>query len=177
MMVLPVQGLPGGKKKKGNKNSKEGNGVQVNLIVDPGMLNGDHMDDEDDADEEESDSELSVPGTYSDRSRRSRRKRRAARRRGIFAGLALEAQWKHARKMLKWGTAVDALMFVAWGAEFVYILIGKRCPSGGFDGWLVCYPPCAKSRLILRYLQVRCVQRRDCGSLFVVLRFRLQHLF
>ncbi|KAF7796693.1 hypothetical protein EIP86_007876 [Pleurotus ostreatoroseus] len=138
MMVLPVQGPPGGKKNKGNKkNSKEGEGVQVNLIVDPGMFNGDR--DDDDADDDESDSEFSVPGTYSGRSRRSRRNRRAARRRGIFAGLALEAQWKHARKMLKWGMAVDVLMFFAWAAEFVYILIGKRCPSGSFDGWCDAY--------------------------------------
>ena len=135
MMVLPVQGLSGGKKKKDKKNAKRGEGVQVNLIVDPGMFNGGL--DEDDADEETSESEHTIPGTYSDRSRQSRRKRRAAKRRSIFAGLAMEEQWKHARKMLKWGMAVDVLMFFAWGAEFVYILIGKRCRSGSFDGWYV----------------------------------------
>lgn len=135
-MVLPVQGLPGGKSKKDKKNAKGGDGVQVNLIVDPGMFNRD-LDEDDDDDEEMSESEQTIPGTYSERSRRSRRRRRAAKRRGIFAGLAMEAQWKHARTMLKWGMAADVLMLFAWGAEFGYILIGKRCPSGSFNGWYV----------------------------------------
>lgn len=133
MMVLPVQGPPGGKSKKNKKDPKGGDGVQVNLIVDPGMFN--HDLDEDDEDEETSESEQTIPGTYSERSRRSRRRRRAAKRRSIFAGLAVEAQWKHARAMLKWGMAADVLMVFAWAAEFGYILIGKRCPSGGFNGW------------------------------------------
>lgn len=134
MMVMPVQGVPGGNpKKKGKKGAKEGGGdVQVNLIVDPGLFNGEL---DDDGDDETSESEYTVPGSYSGRSNRTRRQRRAAKRRSIFAGLALEAQWRHARKMLKWGMAVDIIMVFVWGAEFVYILIGKRCPSGSFNGW------------------------------------------
>lgn len=165
MMVLPVQGMPGGKpKKKGKKGEKGGDGVQVNLIVDPGMLNG-NMDDEDDdgdADSELSESEYTVPGSYSGRSHRTRRKRKAAKRRSIFAGLALEAQWKHARKMLKWGMMVDVLMFFAWGAEFVYILIGKRCPSGSFEGWYVSCP--IKSR------GARKLTRTSPGAIHIMLR-------
>ena len=59
------------------------------------------------------------------------------KRRGVFAGLALEAQWKEARKRLKVNAAVDAAMLLVWGAEFIFILWGKRCPSGQFDGWYV----------------------------------------
>ncbi len=136
MMVLPVSGLPGGKSKKKGRNKKgqgAGEGVQVNLIVDPGMFG--NRRDEEEAGDDDSESEYTVPGSYSGRSRGRGRGRRGHRRRSVFAGLAMEAQWKQARKLLKWGMTVDIVMFFAWAAEFVYILIGQRCPSGSFDGW------------------------------------------
>lgn len=134
-MVLPVPGLPNGKKpKKGKKGKGNGEGVQVNLIVDPGMFGGDRREDEYSEEEAEDQSEYTIPGSFGSRSNGRRRGRRG-RRRGVFAGLALEAEWREARKRLKWNTTVDVIMFVVWGALFVYILLGKRCPSGSFDGW------------------------------------------
>ena len=134
-MVLPVPGMPGGKSKgkKGKKGQGPGEGIQVNLIVDPGMFGG-RREDEYSEEEADSESEYTVPGSFGGRSRERRRVRKA-RRRGVFAGLALEAQWKEARKRLKINAAVDAMMLLLWGAEFVFILWGKRCPSGQFDGW------------------------------------------
>jgi hypothetical protein len=136
MMVLPVSSLPGGKQrgKKGKREKNSGDGVQVNLIVDPGILGGrrseeDYLDDE--ADDE---SEYTIPGLFGS-GRRGRRRAVRHKRRGIFEGLALEAQWKEARKRLKWYTVVDAVMMCLWGALFVFILLGRRCPSGSFDGW------------------------------------------
>ncbi|GJE90756.1 hypothetical protein PsYK624_069000 [Phanerochaete sordida] len=139
MMVLPVPGMPGGKSKakKGKKGQAAGEGVQVNLIVDPGLLGG-RRDDDDSDEDADTESDYTIPGSFGGRSRNRRRARRA-KRRGIFAGLALEAQWKEARKRLKINTAVDAVMLLLWGAEFVFILWGKRCPSGQFDGWCDSY--------------------------------------
>jgi hypothetical protein len=37
--------------------------------------------------------------------------------------------------MLKWAMAADVVCFVLWGTEFVVVLVGQRCPSGGFEGW------------------------------------------
>ncbi|KAI0372932.1 hypothetical protein BV20DRAFT_990363 [Pilatotrama ljubarskyi] len=139
MMVLPVQGLPGGKQKKGKKDKGgSGQGVQVNLIVDPTMFGRDSergRDEDEDIDEDESEA---LPGSYVGSSSAGRR-RRAPRRRGIFAGLAMEEQWRKARKVLKWGTTVDVLAMLLWGMEFVVILLGKRCPVGGFEGWCDAY--------------------------------------
>ena len=47
----------------------------------------------------------------------------------------MEEQWKRARKILKWGVTVDAILMLVWGMEFVLILLGKRCPVGGYLGW------------------------------------------
>ncbi|CAL1705140.1 unnamed protein product [Somion occarium] len=141
MMVLPVQGLPG---KKGGKKKKKGKGgmpgdVQVNLIVDPSMFGG--RPPAEDESEDASESEFGLPGSYTSSSRPGGRRRRGGgkRRRGIFEGLAVEAQWKRARKMLKWVMLVDVCGMVLWGSEFVFVLIGKRCPSGGFEGWCDAY--------------------------------------
>ncbi|KAI0695123.1 hypothetical protein BC835DRAFT_1273732 [Cytidiella melzeri] len=139
MMVLPVPGGQSGQKqKKGKKGNGRGEGVQVNLIVNPGMFARNSR--EEDEEEEFSEPESTNPGAYSS-SGRSRGKRRGHRhkRRSVFAGLALEAQWKLARKMLKRGMLIDVTMLFAWGAEFVYILIGKRCPAGSFSGWCDAY--------------------------------------
>ncbi|TFK92299.1 hypothetical protein K466DRAFT_582020 [Polyporus arcularius HHB13444] len=140
MMVLPVQGFPGGKP---NKKGKKGKGppdgsVQVNLIVDPTMFGRDPERGRDDDEFDEDDDSSAIPGSYSGASGAGQR-RRPPRRRGIFAGLAMEEQWKKARKVLKWGTTVDAFAMLLWGAEFVLILLGKRCPVGGYLGWCDAY--------------------------------------
>jgi hypothetical protein len=146
MMVLPVQQLPGGAKAKKNKGGKKGKkgggeaqGVQVNLIVDPGMFG---KDEESSGDE---DGREGMPGAYDEfgsaygssttRSGHKKGKRKKARRRGIFAGLAMEEQWRVARSALKKLLFFDIVMGVVWASEFVYALIGRRCPAGGFEGW------------------------------------------
>lgn len=146
MMVLPVQGLPGGKKAKKSKKKGEGgpgDGVQVNLIVDPGLFGGRGREEEED---EEADygSGSEMPGSYTSLSnssgqRKGKHRGRAAKRRGLFEGLALEAQWKRARKLLKWSMAVDVVGVVLWGGEFVLIMMGKRCIPGAFNGWCDAY--------------------------------------
>lgn len=135
-MVLPVQGLPGGKKgpkKKGGKKGKRGQhgggagDVQVNLIVDPTAF--ERREEEDS--EEDGEWGESIPGGY------GTGKRRRPRRRSVFAGLAMEEDWKRARGWAKKLAIIDVVGLVLWGAAFVFILIGKRCPSGGFEGWCV----------------------------------------
>ena len=135
LMVLPVHGMQGGKKPKGKKKKGAGgpgDGVQVNLIVDPTMFGGGGRDREEWGDEEEVE-EGSVPGTYD--GGKAEGKKKPPRRRGIFAGLAMEAQWKQARKQLKIQMAFDIVMALVWAVVFVIILLGKRCPVGGYLGW------------------------------------------
>lgn len=134
MMVLPVGGMQKGSKNAKGKKGEGGEGVQVNLIMNPDMFRGNRDEEEEDEDEY-SETGSSVPGTYTSSGRRRRRGGHRGKRRSVFAGLALEAQWQQARKMLKWSTFVDVLLFFLWGAVFVYVLIGKRCPAGAFDGW------------------------------------------
>ncbi|KAF5373886.1 hypothetical protein D9758_000691 [Tetrapyrgos nigripes] len=150
MMVLPVQGLPGGKKdkkkagkgKKGKGGMMPGGDVQVNLIVDPSIFGGRREEEEEEEDEERGDEwewergSSSMPGGFGSNSGNNRKKKRRAKRRSIFVGLAMEEEWKKARKWAKQITAVDSFGTVIWGAVFVFILIGKRCPAGGFDGCL-----------------------------------------
>ncbi|RPD66405.1 hypothetical protein L226DRAFT_500757 [Lentinus tigrinus ALCF2SS1-7] len=140
MMVLPVQGLPGGKPKKKGKKGKgpPGSSVQVNLIVDPTMFGRDPERGRDEDEDDEDDGSSAIPGSYSGASSAGQR-RRTPKRRGIFAGLAMEEQWKKARKVLKWGVTVDAFGMLLWGMEFVLILLGKRCPVGGYLGWCDAY--------------------------------------
>ncbi|KAG7092623.1 hypothetical protein E1B28_008966 [Marasmius oreades] len=148
MMVLPVvQGLTG---KNGTKNKKQGGGkkykggpgpggdVQVNLIVDPTMFGNGGRQEEDDASDEEYNeyygSSASMPGAYG-----PSRKKRKPRRRNVFVGLQMEEEWKRARGFLKKVATMDVLGVVVWGAVFIFILIGKRCPIGGFNGWCNAY--------------------------------------
>ncbi|KAF7975823.1 hypothetical protein HWV62_8371 [Athelia sp. TMB] len=130
MMILPVAGGMKGKKgKKGKKGMGNGNDVQVNLIVDPGMF---QPPQEEDFDENES-----MPGSFAPYggSQQGGPPRRKRPRRSIFAGLAMEEQWRSARRTLKWAMCFDVVCMVLWGAEFVLILMGQRCPSGAFGGW------------------------------------------
>ncbi|KAJ7775020.1 hypothetical protein B0H16DRAFT_1303187 [Mycena metata] len=142
MMVLPVSGLPGGKKNKpkGGKKGKKGQpgmsgDVQVNLIVDPNAFGAGRQDEDDDDTDEDEDG--SVPGSFDPTA--ARRKRKRAKRRSVFAGLAMEEDWKRARSWAKKIAAVDVLGIILWGAVFIIIMIGKRCPSGAFDGWCNAY--------------------------------------
>jgi hypothetical protein len=92
--------------------------------------------------EEEEDDELydpledyssSVPGSYTPL-RRPRPKKKP-RRRGFMEGLALERAWARARsnhKVQMWSCAAGMIL---WAAVFGIVIIGKRCPSGGFEGW------------------------------------------
>ncbi|THH13863.1 hypothetical protein EW146_g6401 [Bondarzewia mesenterica] len=131
MMVLPVQSLPAGGKKKG----KEGNQgqVQVNLIVDPTIFGqGQEQRDEEDEILPEDKYSSAVSSTRLTPGRRPRR-------RGVFEGLAMEEQWKRARKELKWFLFADILSFLLWGVEFVWVLVGPRCPPGQYNGWCTGY--------------------------------------
>jgi hypothetical protein len=140
MMVLPVQQGTGGNKRKtwngGKKGKKGGPGgdVQVNLIVDPGMLQGQQEDRHTDGYDDEY---SSVPGTYSPygHSPSLTPHHRSRPRRSIFTGLAMEEQWRSARTILRKIMFFDIVCVLLWGTEFVLILMGKRCPSGEFDGW------------------------------------------
>lgn len=137
MMVLPVQNFPGGKKKKHKKGAPQSGDVQVNLVVDPGMFGQSRGDRDEEEEEDDDGTEIgTIPGSYTaSSSGRGRRKGGAPKRRSVFDGLALEAEWKEARKWLKWGMVVDIFSMVLWGGEFVLILLGKRCPPGQFEGW------------------------------------------
>jgi len=127
--VLPVQGLPGEKekKKKGKKGKQERGDVQVNLIVDPTMFGSMRPDDEESANLDELSSSFSQTGS-------GRPKRRT-----IFEGLAIEEEWKAARKELKQMLFLDIICFLLWSVEFIWILIRERCPPGSFNGWCNAY--------------------------------------
>ena len=128
LAVLPVQGLPGdkAKKKKGKKGKREQGDVQVNLIVDPTMFGSLRPDDEENANLDELSSSFSQTGVSG-----------RPKRRSIFEGLALEEEWKAARKELKQMLFLDTVCFFLWGVEFIWILIRERCPPGSFNGWCV----------------------------------------
>ena len=131
LAVLPVQGPSGDdkKKKKGKKGKQEQGNVQVNLIVDPTMFRSPlDQDDEESAnlDEHSSSTRIGQSGTS-----------RRPKRRSVFEGLAIEEQWRAARKELKWMLFSDIVFFFLWFVEFIWILIGERCPPGGFNGWCV----------------------------------------
>jgi hypothetical protein len=139
MMVLPVS-VPGtGKKgKKGKWKKGEGGGaegVQVNLIVDPGVFGP--REEEPNSQDEYDDSTVG-PSSNSHPSRTplySHPKPGARSRKSIFTGLAQENQWREARAWLKKMLWVDIVGTCLWGTLFVLILMGKRCPVGQFDGW------------------------------------------
>lgn len=136
--MLPVRRGKGGNKNKkgGKKGTGEGGDVQVNLIVDPGMFGGrrEERDSEEDDGVADGD-EYSIPGEFESR----RRPRRRRPRRSVFEGLAMEEQWRKARVWLKKITAFDVAGVVVWGAVFLLILKGNRCPSGQFNGWRVLF--------------------------------------
>ena len=141
--MLPV-GNGGKKDKKSKGKGKKGRGkygppgqdVQVNLIVDPTAFLPPESDSESDS-EDDGITEAMMPGTFDHQKQQARRKKknRNRRRRGVFEGLAMEEDWKAARAWLKKLAILDVMGVVLWGATFVFIMIGKRCPSGGFNGW------------------------------------------
>jgi len=167
MMVLPVQGLPGGKKNKKAKGGKGkkgkgahmgGGDVQVNLIVDPNIFGGNR--DEEDEEEEEEDEDgtwdwerSSVPGGWSSSSNAGvKKKRKRAKRRSVFVGLAMEEDWKKARSFIKKIMAFDILGLIIWGAVFVIILLGKRCGIGEYNGWCNAYNVSSAAACLLCFL-------------------------
>jgi hypothetical protein len=163
MMVLPVGG-PGDKKKKKHKGGKKGKGgygppgaqdVQVNLIVDPAAFHGHEVEDSDSEDGYDS-HDGSMPGGlsgagYETPEQRTRRKKHARRRRrkGIVEGMAMEEEWRAARSWAKRVATVDVAGLVVWGAAFVFIMTGKRCPSGAFNGWCNAYNTSIASACLL----------------------------
>ncbi|KAJ4487806.1 hypothetical protein J3R30DRAFT_3654232 [Lentinula aciculospora] len=170
MMVLPVQSLPGGrdhKKARGRKSKKGANAgggdVQVNLIVDPDMFGG-HRDEEEDEEDEEGEADAggtwdwegsSIPGGWSNPSNGDaarKKKRRRAKRRSVFVGLAMEEEWKKARSLSKKIMAFDILGVILWGTVFVVILMGKRCPIGGYNGWCNAYNVSSAAACLLCFL-------------------------
>ncbi|KAG6844917.1 hypothetical protein H0H87_002401 [Tephrocybe sp. NHM501043] len=138
IMVLPVNGLADrkkGKNKKGNQQrAANGGDVQINLVVDPEAFGRR----EESSEEEEDDRgwNESIPGHYN---HRKKKRARRPRRKSVFAGLAMEENWKRARSWAKRLTFVDVALLILWGAAFIFIMIGKRCPSGGFEGWCNAY--------------------------------------
>ena len=153
-MVLPVQSLPsmnqanGSKKQGGNKKDKNNSrgaaidmasNVQVNLIVDPTMLGGGReVEEESDESEDEGGASHSGPPSSSVSARGKQHKHRhrvRRRRRGFLEGIALETQWREARKQLRWTMMFDVHCVITWAVQFVTILRAQRCPVGGFDGW------------------------------------------
>ncbi|KDQ60936.1 hypothetical protein JAAARDRAFT_124886 [Jaapia argillacea MUCL 33604] len=67
--------------------------------------------------------------------RHHHQRQRPPKRRTVFEGLALEEEWKKARGWLRKMLFIDMGLLVLWGGIFVWVLIGPRCPSGGFEGW------------------------------------------
>jgi hypothetical protein len=158
MMVLPV-GNPGkkNKKPKGGKNRKGKYGppgaqgdVQVNLIVDPTAFQPPDASESEEEDEYDS-FEEGMPGGYDHRQQHARRKKRNRnrRRRGLIEGLAMEEEWRVARAWAKKLAMLDVAGVVLWGATFVFILTGKKCPSGGFNGWCNAYNVSTASACLL----------------------------
>jgi hypothetical protein len=133
VMVLPVQGFPGGEKKKKKKGKKDkhrsGGDVQVNLIVDPSMFGGSARDDDN-----ESNGDHNFDGSQISSQPRGGRNQ-AQQRRSVFQGLAMESDWVDARRFLKRMLFVDIGCHVVWAGVFILILFGKKCPPGGFNGW------------------------------------------
>lgn len=130
MMVLPMNG-PGGKKPKNSK-AKRRTGqqdVQVNLIVDPTAFKPPNVSSSEDSEDDSDDLDEAK------KTKHKKKKRTHKKRRGIFEGLAMEKQWLAARSWLRKMTMVDVAGFIIWGTTFVFVLTGKRCPSGGFKGW------------------------------------------
>jgi len=131
LAVLPVQGLPGEKakkKKKGKKGKQERGDVQVNLIVDPTIFGSLRPDDEENTNLDELSTSFSQSGASG-----------RPKRRSIFEGLAIEEEWRAARKELKQMLFLDTVCFFLWSVEFIWILMREKCPPGRFNGWCDAY--------------------------------------
>ncbi|KDR73614.1 hypothetical protein GALMADRAFT_251356 [Galerina marginata CBS 339.88] len=158
MMVLPVGNA--GKKNKKPKGRKKGKGkygppgqgdVQVNLIVDPTAFQPPDASESESEDEHDSLDEAMMPGGYDHRQQQARRKKknRNRRRRGLVEGLKMEEEWTVARQWAKKLAMLDVAGIVLWGAAFVFIMTGKKCPSGGFNGWCNAYNTSTASACLL----------------------------
>jgi len=135
-MVLPVNG-PGGKKPKAGKGKRGANprgeqDVQINLIVDPTAFQHPEVSESEDSEDDDS---LDEGGKKTKTNQKKKKKRNQRKRRGVFEGLAMEEQWLVARSWLRKTTMIDVAGLIIWGATFIFVLTGKRCPSGGFGGW------------------------------------------
>lgn len=130
MMVLPVCGNDK-KKKKGKKEGPPSQDVQVNLIVDPTMFQPPQ--------EEISDSEDDATRWEGSTASSRRKKNAKPARRSVFTGLHMEAERRRARSRAKKVAVVDVFGLIIWGAVFVVVLLGKRCPSGDYEGWCNAY--------------------------------------
>ncbi|XP_006457866.1 hypothetical protein AGABI2DRAFT_198889 [Agaricus bisporus var. bisporus H97] len=71
--------------------------------------------------------------------RKKNQRNRRRRRRSVFTGLAMEKEWRQARGWAKKMAFVDGVGILVWGAVFIFVMIGKRCPVGKFDGWCNAY--------------------------------------
>lgn len=135
LTMLPIQAI--NSDRKGNKARKAGRkkglnaagtvgDVQINLIMDPRVLNyPDSLPGENGS--------LDSRGLISDAS--SPQGARRTVRRSHWHGLAMERAWNMARSRLKRVIIYDALMFIIWCVEFGFVIIGPRCPIGGYLGW------------------------------------------
>ncbi|KAK0463918.1 uncharacterized protein EV420DRAFT_1745372 [Desarmillaria tabescens] len=132
VMVLPVgDNNKKKKKKKGKKGGPASQDVQVNLIVDPTMFRPPQ--------EEASDSEDDATRWDGSTSSSRRKKNAKPARRSVFAGLHMEAEWRRARTWAKKVAVIDVFGLIIWSAVFVVVLLGKRCPSGDYEGWCNAY--------------------------------------
>ncbi|KAG8696006.1 hypothetical protein FRC08_007419 [Ceratobasidium sp. 394] len=120
-MVLPISHhRAGGRGRKGRKQRKGQDSVQVNLIVNPSMFS---------SGQRESKLAPGVPWT----------EQQAANSSGVFTSFERERARLSARKGLWWALGLDVLGAVVWGVAFVLAMIGPRCPAGGYSGWCDAY--------------------------------------
>ena len=115
------------KKKKGKKGKQEQGDVQGELDCGPDYHSGRCVRMiEENANFDELSSSFSQSGASG-----------RPKRRSIFEGLAIEEEWRAARKELKQMLFLDTVCFFLWSTEFIWILMRERCPPGSFNGWCV----------------------------------------
>ena len=159
-MVIPIMAGGGAGKKpsrgmfgKKGKNGLMQQGTTVNLIVDPSLLGKYAADDTD----SETDDDETLPG---EERRRKKRKGKKRPKMSMLDNIKMQAQWRIARKSLKWDCAWDVVLCLLWGAAAVMALgVGKKCPSGSAEGWCNLYNgaiACAIIAALLGLLAIYC---------------------